>query len=296
MNIDLRDQLSACHQKIKELTIFEENLKDQVVVNQLLCVEREQAIAEREKAIADLNSERNTIKGWCDASVTAEKIIASQRSVKSTRGLGFIRSDKTKQDTSMLKFGTFVSSIPDPNTPECSSASHTEGTPKGLSRAAKGKAQADAPSKTKVPNLKKSLKTLGNGPSVARKKQISQNPSPRLKIDLITSQEKIVIPPASKGKGLLGSGPAHLRLKKPKGPDDKHFTFRKCQHCGLKTHIASKCPSAPKAKKIAKGKNVAKAEPSAKAPVPEPSALTDSDSSPPTNQAGPIMAWVPKKT
>ena len=60
----------------------------------------------------------------------------------------------------MLKFGTFVSSIPDPNTPECSSASHTEGTPKGLSRAAKGKAQADAPSKTKVPNLKKSLKTL----------------------------------------------------------------------------------------------------------------------------------------
>ena len=65
MNIDLRDQLSACHQKIKELTIFEENLKDQVIVNQLLCVERE-------KAISDLNSERNTIKGWCDASVAAE--------------------------------------------------------------------------------------------------------------------------------------------------------------------------------------------------------------------------------
>ena len=90
MNIDLRDQLNACHQKIKELTVFEENLKDQVVVNQLLCVEREQAIAEHEKAIADLNSERNTIKGWYDASVIAEKIIASQRSVKSTRGLGFI--------------------------------------------------------------------------------------------------------------------------------------------------------------------------------------------------------------
>ena len=83
-NIDFCDQLSTFHQRIKELTIFEENLKDQVVVNQLLCVEREQAITEREKAISDLNSERNTIKGWCDASVTAEKIISSQRPIKST--------------------------------------------------------------------------------------------------------------------------------------------------------------------------------------------------------------------
>ena len=62
-NTDLRDQLSTYHQRIKELTIFEENLRDQVIVNQLLCIEREQAIAEREKAISDLNSERNTIKG-----------------------------------------------------------------------------------------------------------------------------------------------------------------------------------------------------------------------------------------
>ena len=62
---------------ISELTIFEENLRDQVIVNQLLCIEREQAIAKREKAISDLNSERNTIKGWCNASVTAEKIISS---------------------------------------------------------------------------------------------------------------------------------------------------------------------------------------------------------------------------
>ena len=28
MNTDLRDQLSSCHQRIKELTIFEENLRD----------------------------------------------------------------------------------------------------------------------------------------------------------------------------------------------------------------------------------------------------------------------------
>jgi hypothetical protein len=40
MNTDLRDQLSSCHQRIKELTIFEENLRDQVIVNQLLCIER----------------------------------------------------------------------------------------------------------------------------------------------------------------------------------------------------------------------------------------------------------------
>ena len=77
MNTDLRDQLSSYHQRIKELTIFEGNLRDRVIVNQLLCIECEQAIAEREKAISDLNSERKTIKGWCDASVTVEKIISS---------------------------------------------------------------------------------------------------------------------------------------------------------------------------------------------------------------------------
>ena len=97
MNTDLRDQLSSHHQRIKELTIFEENLRDQVIVNQLLRIEREQAIAERQKAISYLNSERNTIVGWCDASVTAKKIISSQRSVKSTRGLGFIQKNNTKQ-------------------------------------------------------------------------------------------------------------------------------------------------------------------------------------------------------
>ena len=43
---------------------------------------------------------------------------------------------------------------------------------------------------------------------------VLQSLEDRLKIDLITSQEKIVIPPASKGKGLFGPGPAHLRLKK----------------------------------------------------------------------------------
>ena len=96
----------------------------------------------------------------------------------------------------MLKFDTFVSYIPDSNASECSS-SHTltEGTPEGLNNSVKGKAITDTPSKTKTPYLKKT-KPLGNGPSVSGKKQISQNPAPRLKINLLSeSKEKIVIPP-----------------------------------------------------------------------------------------------------
>ena len=44
LNVDFHDQLKIFHEKNKELTIFEENLKDQVSVNQMLCVERKQAI------------------------------------------------------------------------------------------------------------------------------------------------------------------------------------------------------------------------------------------------------------
>ena len=146
----------------------------------------------------------------------------------------------------MLKFGTFVSSIPDSNASECSS-SHTltKGTPEGLNYSVKGKAITDIPSKTKTPYLKKT-KPLCNGPSVSRKKQISQTPDPKLKINPISeNKEKIVIPPISNGKGLLGPEPAHLKLKKLKGPDAKNFNFGNCSHCGLNTHIASKCSSTP---------------------------------------------------
>ena len=293
-NTDLRDQLSACHKRIKELAIFEENLKDQVVVNQLLYVEREQAIAEREKAISDLNFERNTIKGWCDASVTAEKFISSQRLEKSTRGLGFVRKNKAKQDTSMLKFGTFVSSIPIPDSSQCSSSfTHTEGTLKGLSSSAKGKAKADTPSKTKLPKLKKVAKPIKSGPSASGKKPLFQNPVPKLRVDFTSKNEEMTIPPISEAKGLLGPGPAHLRLKKPKGPEEKHFSYRKCHFCGLKTHIASKCPSAPKAEKSVKGKKSPEADLPAKG---KDGASIVSDSSPPTNQSGPSNMWVSKKT
>ncbi|KAJ9561542.1 hypothetical protein OSB04_006702 [Centaurea solstitialis] len=49
------------------------NYKDQVSVNQTLCIEREKALAAKERALAELNAEKVTIKGWSDAS---EKILS----------------------------------------------------------------------------------------------------------------------------------------------------------------------------------------------------------------------------
>ena len=90
-NIDLRDKLKACHDKIRELTIFEENLKDQVSVNQMLCVEREQAISERDQALAELKTEKNTIPGWCEASEKVDKIIQSQQPIRTMGGIGCLK-------------------------------------------------------------------------------------------------------------------------------------------------------------------------------------------------------------
>ncbi|KAJ9561346.1 hypothetical protein OSB04_006506 [Centaurea solstitialis] len=61
MNIDLRDQLKECQEKIKQLTILEENYKDQVSVNQTLCIKREKAFAAKERALAELIAEKVTI-------------------------------------------------------------------------------------------------------------------------------------------------------------------------------------------------------------------------------------------
>jgi len=55
-----------------------------------------------------------------------------------------------------------------------------------------------------------------------------------------------------------------LKLKSFKGPDAKHFTYRKCYHCGLNDHVATKCRNATKAEKLAKVKIIPKAEKSAK--------------------------------
>ncbi|KAJ9538956.1 hypothetical protein OSB04_031689 [Centaurea solstitialis] len=264
MNIDLRDQLRECQEKIKQLTILEENYKDQVTVNKTLCIERETALAAKERALAELNAEKVTIKGWSDASEKVDEILASGRNVKNKRGLGYIRGG-TKSDCSMLKFGKFVSSIPDPNAPEnipSSSNTHSEGAPKSKKNTVKEKSKTVTPSKTKNPKPKN--KVLGGGPSVSGSKSFSQNPVPRLEIDLKQkTQEKKPIPPLSNAKGILGAGPAHLKFKDFLD-STKRFQYRKCYHCGLNDHIASKCPDATKAEKSAKVKKNPKTDNSVK--------------------------------
>ena len=99
-------------------------------------------------------------------------------------------------------------------------------------------------------------------------------------------------------------------MKSSKGPDAKHFIYRKCYHCGLNDHVASKCPNAtkaeklakvkiiPKAEKSAKGKKVVKAESSAKTAATDFESLAKvvTDSTSPTNSFGPNTKWVPKET
>ncbi|KAJ9545549.1 LOW QUALITY PROTEIN: hypothetical protein OSB04_025256 [Centaurea solstitialis] len=276
------------------ITILEENYKDQVSVNQTLCIEREKALAAKERALAELNAEKVTIKGWSDASEKVDEILASGRNVKNKKGLGFTRGCP-RPDRSMLKFGMFVSSIPDPNAPEnipSSSNTHTEGAPKSKKKSVKENSKTVPPSKTKNPKPKKN-KVLGGGPSVSGSKSFSQNPTPRLKIDL--KQKTMVkrpIPRLSNVKGILGAGPAHLKFKDFLDPT-KRSIYRKCYHCGLNDHIASNSPHATKAEKSAKvkknpktsktvkGKKVVKTVSSVKTPAPKTDnsvkAVTDSD-------------------
>ncbi|KAJ9536639.1 hypothetical protein OSB04_un000188 [Centaurea solstitialis] len=308
MNIDLRGQLKECQEKLKQLTIVEENYKDQVSVNKTLCIERELALAAKEKALAQLNAEKVTIKGWSDASEKVDEILASGRPDKSKRGLGFFRGykkEETKSDSSMLKFGKFVSSIPLPNTSEntpssSSSNTHPEGAPKSKKKTVKDKSKTETPSKTKSPKPKN--KVLGGGPSVSGTKSLSQSSAPRLKIDLKqTTKEKTPIPPMSNAKGILGAGPAHLKFKNFLD-HTKRFQYRKCYHCGLNDHIASKCSVATKAEKSAKVKKIPKTEKSVKgkkvvktvSSVKTPASCTDTsvkadtDSTSPTDNSGSI--------
>ncbi|KAJ9544166.1 hypothetical protein OSB04_023873 [Centaurea solstitialis] len=255
MNIDLRDQLRECQEKIKQLTILEESYKDQVTVNQTLCIEREKALAAKERALAELNAEKVTIKGWSDASEKVDEILASGRNVKNKRGLGFT-SKCPRPDRSMLKFRMFVFCIPDPNAPEnipSSSNTHTEGAPKSKKKTAKEKSKTVTPSKTKNPKPKN--KVLGGGPSVSGTKSFSQNPAPRLKIDLKQKTlEKKPIPPLSNAKGILGTGPGHLKFKDFLDPT-KRLQYRKYYHCGFNDHI------------VIKGKKVVKAVHTVKTPA-----------------------------
>ncbi|KAJ9547324.1 hypothetical protein OSB04_019867 [Centaurea solstitialis] len=167
-----------------------------------------------------MNVDLLTIKGWSDASEKVDEILAAWRNVKNKNGLGFTPGCP-KPDRCMLKFGMFVSTIPDPNGHENLSSpanSHNEGT-----------------------------------------ESFSQNPTPRLKVDLkLKTKEKKPIPPLFDAKGVFGSGPAHLNFKDFLNPK-KRFQNRKCYHCGLNDHIASKCPDVTKAEKSAKVKKIPKA-------------------------------------
>ncbi|KAJ9564659.1 hypothetical protein OSB04_000625 [Centaurea solstitialis] len=321
MNIDLRDQLRECQEKIKQLTILEENYKDQVTVNKTLCIERETALAAKEKALAQLNAEKVTIKGWSDASEKVDVILASGRTGKSRRGLGFTRGykkEETKSDSSMLKFGKFVSSIPLPNasenTPSSSSNTHPEGAPKSKKNTVKDKSKTETPSKTKGPKPKN--KVLGGGPSVSGTKSLSQSPAPRLKIDLKqTTKEKTPIPPLSNAKGILGAGPAHLteamghcastmttwvRRHKDRGLFKKNSSryMAVVREKRSRLYIVRKCVVMlifwHKYGKISvKGKKVVKTIPSVKTPASytEKSVKADTDSTSPTDNPGSIVLW-----
>ena len=160
----------------------------------MLCVEREQAISKRQQALTKLKAEKNTILGWCDASEKVDKIIQSQRPIRTMAGIGFSKKKADpQQDHSQLNFGMFVSSISDPSASHCSSSySDTEGTHKSLIRSHKGKAKVDHPLKTKTPKKKKDTKNLGDSLSVSGVKKHLQESTPRLKIDLTSkNKEKI---------------------------------------------------------------------------------------------------------
>ncbi|KAJ9553896.1 hypothetical protein OSB04_017941 [Centaurea solstitialis] len=249
VNFDLRTELKECHVKLKELAVYEDSYKDQVHANQVLCIEREQAIAEKEKALAELLLEKVTVKSWADASEKVDEILSTQRHPMNRTCLSFVKGKQhaiDKFDKSTLKFGMFVNS--DSNSQSSSSISKDEAyssdkSPKNSS----SKNLPIHPPKPKNQNHKTS-KVLGGSPTGSGAKKSTQSPTPRIK---------------TKDIGILGLGPANRKLKNPKGPS-KSKTYRNCYHCGQNDHIASKCPHATKTEKAAKVKKGPKANKSAK--------------------------------
>ncbi|KAJ9542032.1 hypothetical protein OSB04_028538 [Centaurea solstitialis] len=209
VNFDFRTELKECHEKLKELAVFETSYKDQVHANQVLCIEREQAITDKEKALAELNSNKVTVKSWADASEKVDEILATQHHPMNRTCLEFFFISKDEAATSDQP-----------------------------SKNSKSKKLTNHPPKPKNRNHKTS-KVLGGGPTGSGAKKSAQSLTPRLKVDLITKpQQKTPIPPQTKDIGILGHGPAHLKLKNPKGPS-KSKTYRNCYHCGQNHHIAS---------------------------------------------------------
>ncbi|KAI3697975.1 hypothetical protein L6452_31082 [Arctium lappa] len=256
----ISSRLEKCHEKISELNLLEEKLKDQVIINEIISIEREQAIAA-------LKAEKAHVEKWCKSSTKIFEIINAQTPESDKTGLGFwTPQDDPKEESSSLKFGTFVTSFFDTSYNQfypCSSSNpipeekskDTKSTDKGKSILLPQKATRKA--KLKVPSKPSAKQSSSSGI------EIFDICPPKLKIDLKPSRsEEMKIPPRSQEKSLLGPGPAHLKLAKPSTSGPKTiFRYRKCYHCGFTDHIASKCPTATKADKIAKvKKNASKAK------------------------------------
>ncbi|KAI3664801.1 hypothetical protein L6452_43409 [Arctium lappa] len=223
-NVHLTQELEKCHEKIKELNLLEEKLKDQVIINEIISIEREQAIAA-------LKTEKAHVEKWCKSSTKISEIINAQTPESDKTGLGFwTPQDEPKKESSSLKFGTFVTSFFDTSYNQlypCSSSNpipeekskDTKSTDKGksilLPQKATRKAKLKVPSK---PSAKQSSSSVI---------EIFDLCPPKLKIDLKPSRsEGMKIPPRSQEKSLLGPGPAHLKLAKPSTP-------------GIKGHLVS---------------------------------------------------------
>ncbi|KAI3771815.1 hypothetical protein L6452_02984 [Arctium lappa] len=104
-NIDLTEQLEKCHERIKELTLLEE-------------------------------TEKATVDGWCKSSTKITEIIRAQIPGNDKTGLGYHpEKDESSRYCSMLKFGMFVTSIPDTSSTHCSSSSNP--IPEDLSKSSK---------------------------------------------------------------------------------------------------------------------------------------------------------------
>ncbi|KAI3770894.1 hypothetical protein L6452_02042 [Arctium lappa] len=292
-NIDLTEQLEKCHEKIRELTLLEESLKDQVIVNEIISIEREQAIAA-------LNTEKTTVVKWCKSSTKITEVINVQTPGSDRTGLGFWKpQDEPKEESSMLKFGTFVTSISDTYYNQFYPPSSSNPIPEEIS---KGSKSAD------------------KGKSIIHPQKATKKAKLKLKIDLKPKRsEEIKIPPRSHEKSILGAGPAHLKFSKlsTSGPKAS-FKYKKCYHCGFTDHIANKCPTATKADETAKVKiNASKAEKVIKSEkstkvknttmvkkltnvkitteAESSSAVQIAEPSISTNCKGPIEKWVPNK-
>ena len=60
--------------------------------------EREQTIVEQEQNLADLRAEKNTLQGWCDASVKVDEIILKDQKGSKTV-LGSLKREMTLRET-----------------------------------------------------------------------------------------------------------------------------------------------------------------------------------------------------